>query len=50
MQASRRTLLKGGLATGIAAVAAGAGLLTPQLAMATWPKAAFGAKNVDAAT
>ena len=50
MHATRRTLLKGGLATGIAAVAAGAGLLSPQLVMAAWPKAAFEAKKVDAAT
>ena len=46
----RRTLLKGGLATGVAAVAASAGLLTPQIVMASWPKAAFDAKKVDAAT
>lgn len=43
----RRTLLKGSLSAGIAGVAAAAGLLTPQLVMAAWPKAAFEAKGVD---
>ena len=45
----RRTLLKGTLTAGMAGVAAAAGLLTPQLVMAAWPKAAFEAKGVDSA-
>ena len=44
----RRTFLKRGLAGSAVAVAVGAGLLTPQAVMAAWPKAAFGAKGVDA--
>lgn len=43
---TRRTLLKGGLATGIAA---GAGLLTPQAVFAAWPKSAFEAKDISSA-
>ena len=43
----RRTLLKGSLGACAACVAAAAGLLTPQLVMAAWPKAAFEAKGVD---
>ena len=43
----RRTLLKGTLTAGMAGVAATAGLLTPQMVMAAWPKAAFEAKSVD---
>ena len=46
MNAKRRTLLKGTLAAGVVSVAAGAGLLTPRLVMAAWPKAAFEAKSV----
>jgi len=46
----RRTLLKGSLTAGMAGVAAAAGLLTPQMVMAAWPKAAFEAKSVDSAT
>ena len=46
----RRTLLKGSLTAGMAGVAAAAGLLTPQLVMAAWPKAAFEAKSIDSAT
>lgn len=42
----RRTFLKGSLAAG---VAAGAGLLAPQAVLAAWPKAAFDAKEMDAA-
>ena len=45
----RRTFLKGTLAGSAVAVAAGAGLLTPQVVMAAWPKAAFEAKTVEAA-
>ena len=43
----RRTLLKGSLTAGVAGVAAAAGLLTPQMVMAAWPKDAFEAKGVD---
>lgn len=46
----RRTLLKGSLTAGMAGIAAAAGLLTPQMVMAAWPKAAFEAKSVDSAT
>ena len=44
---TRRTFLKGSLASGAVAVAVGAGLLTPQTVLAAWPKGAFGAKGVD---
>jgi len=43
----RRTLLKGSMSAGVAGVAACAGLLTPQLVLAAWPKAAFEAKGLD---
>lgn len=43
----RRTLLKGGCAAGIAAVAASAGLLVPGRALAAeWNKAAFQSKGI----
>jgi len=45
----RRSLLKGSLAVGVMSVAAGAGLLTPQMVLAAWPQSAFDAKGVDAA-
>ena len=45
----RRTFLKGSLAGSVVAIAAGAGLLTPQLVLAAWPKAAFEAKDVKTA-
>jgi sulfur-oxidizing protein SoxY len=45
----RRTLLKGSLVAGVAAVAAGAGFLSPRTVMAAWPKAAFDAKKIDSA-
>jgi len=45
----RRVFLKGSLAVSTMAVAAGAGLLTPQAVMAAWPKDAFHAKASDAA-
>ena len=48
MNQSRRTFLKGSMATGAVAVAVGAGLLTPSTVLAAWPKAAFDAKGVDA--
>lgn len=45
----RRTLLKGSLVAGVAAVAAGAGFLSPRAVLAAWPKAAFDAKKIDSA-
>ena len=47
MNQTRRTFLKGSMATGAVAVAVGAGLLTPQTVLAAWPKGAFEAKGVD---
>ncbi len=43
----RRTFLKGSIATGAVGIAAGAGLLTPQMVLAAWPKSAFDATTVD---
>ena len=44
----RRTFLKGSLASGVLAVAAGAGLLKPTSVLAaSWPQAAFEAKGLD---
>ncbi|MBN2607221.1 thiosulfate oxidation carrier protein SoxY [Hydrogenovibrio sp. JE_KL2] len=43
----RRSFLKGTLATGAAAVAVNAGLLTPSTVLADWNKKAFDAKKVD---
>jgi sulfur-oxidizing protein SoxY len=45
----RRSMLKGTLAASVVGVAATAGLLTPRLVLAAWPKAAFKAEGVDAA-
>ncbi|MBN2866524.1 MAG: thiosulfate oxidation carrier protein SoxY [Thiotrichales bacterium] len=45
----RRSFLKGTLATGAAAVAVNAGLLTPSTVLAAWNKEAFTAKSTDAA-
>ena len=45
----RRSFLKGTLATGAAAVAVNAGLLTPSTVLAAWNKEAFSAKSTDAA-
>jgi len=45
----RRTLLKGSLTAGVAGIAASAGLLTPQVVMAAWPKSAFKSKTIDSA-
>ncbi|MFN2309715.1 MAG: thiosulfate oxidation carrier protein SoxY [Gammaproteobacteria bacterium] len=45
----RRTLLKGALAASAVGMAIGAGLLTPRMVLAAWPKDAFEAKSVDAA-
>lgn len=49
MNNNRRILLKGTLAAGATGMAISAGLLTPKAVMAAWPKAAFEAKDVDAA-
>jgi sulfur-oxidizing protein SoxY len=43
----RRVFLKGSLASGMVAVAVGAGLLNPRQVLAAWPKDAFEAKNVN---
>ena len=43
----RRSFLKGTLATGVAAVAVNAGLLTPSTVLADWNAKAFGAKTTD---
>ena len=45
----RRVFLKGSMAAGAVAVAAGAGLLAPQTVLAAWNEAAFKAKKVDEA-
>jgi sulfur-oxidizing protein SoxY len=45
----RRIFLKGSLATGAIGMAISAGLLTPRMALAAWPKAAFDATSVDSA-
>jgi sulfur-oxidizing protein SoxY len=45
----RRSFLKGTLATGAAAVAVNAGLLTPSVVLADWNKTAFDAKKIDEA-
>lgn len=46
----RRNFLKGATATGVVAIAAGAGLLRPATVWAAdWPKAAFSAKTIDQA-
>lgn len=41
----RRTFLKGTLASSVLGVAVGAGVLTPRMVLAAWPKSAFAAKN-----
>jgi len=43
----RRIFLKGTLAAGAVGVAVGAGVLTPRVVLAAWPKSAFDAKSVD---
>jgi sulfur-oxidizing protein SoxY len=43
----RRIFLKGSLATGAIGMAVSAGLITPRMVLAAWPKAAFDAKSVD---
>jgi sulfur-oxidizing protein SoxY len=42
----RRVYLKGSLASGMVAVAVGAGLVSPRQVLAAWPKDAFEAKSV----
>jgi len=43
----RRVFLKGSVASGAVATAVGAGLLTPQMVLAEWNKAAFESKTVE---
>jgi sulfur-oxidizing protein SoxY len=45
----RRTMLKGTLTAGVVGIAAGAGLLSPRMVLAAWPKNAFNAEGVDSA-
>jgi len=45
----RRIFLKGSLASGAIGMAVSAGLITPRMVLAAWPKAAFDATNVDSA-
>jgi len=47
MNTKRRLFLKGSMAAGAVGVAAGAGLLTPQMVLAEWPEAQFSAKVLD---
>ena len=47
MNMKRRVFLKGSLASGMVAVAVGAGLVSPRQVLAAWPKDAFEAKNVS---
>ena len=49
VEIKRRSILKGSMAAGMLGVAAGAGLLTPRMVFAAWPKSAFEAKKVDEA-
>ena len=49
MDTTRRIILKGTMAAGTLAVAAGANLLTPSTVFAAWPAKAFKAKKIDAA-
>jgi len=43
----RRLFLRGSMAAGAAGVAAAAGLLTPGVILAAWPKAAFESKKAE---
>jgi sulfur-oxidizing protein SoxY len=45
----RRIFLKGSLASSAIGLAVSAGLITPRLVLAAWPKAAFDATNIDGA-
>ncbi len=47
MNMKRRVFLKGSLASGMVAVAVGAGLISPRQVLAAWPKSAFEAKSVN---
>lgn len=47
MNMKRRVFLKGGLASGMVAVAVGAGLVSPRQVLAAWPKDAFEAKTFN---
>jgi sulfur-oxidizing protein SoxY len=49
MNQNRRVLLKGTFAAGMTGLAVSAGLLTPKAVLAAWPKAAFEAKDANAA-
>ena len=49
MNSKRRILLKGTFAAGATGLAISAGLLTPKAVLAAWPKAAFEAKDANAA-
>lgn len=49
MQSTRRLFLKGTMAAGTVALAAGANLLTPGRVLAAWPEKAFNAEKMDAA-
>ena len=49
MNHNRRVLLKGTFAAGATGIAISAGLLTPKTVLAAWPKAAFEAKDANAA-
>lgn len=47
MNMKRRVFLKGSLASGMVAVAVGAGLVSPRQVLAAWPKGAFEAKGMS---
>jgi sulfur-oxidizing protein SoxY len=47
MNIKRRIFMKGSLAASAIGVAVGAGLLTPRVVLAAWPKTAFEAKTVQ---
>ncbi len=49
MDTTRRIILKGTMAAGTLAIAAGANLLTPGTVFAAWPAKAFKARKIDAA-
>ncbi len=49
IDAKRRTLLKGSVGIGAVGLAAGAGVLTPGVLLASWPEAAFKATDKTAA-
>jgi len=49
MNNKRRSFIKSSAAAGAFGVAVGAGLITPRAVLAAWPKAAFEAKELDAA-